>query len=75
MFIINVLMLCLAFCLLATPAYAYLDPGSGSFILQLAVGAVLGGLVTIRLYFQKLKSYLAAFRPKGKKHESAQRDK
>jgi hypothetical protein len=34
---------------------AYLDPGSGSFILQLVLAAVLGGLFIIKGYWLKIK--------------------
>jgi hydrogenase-4 membrane subunit HyfE len=39
-------------------AAAYLDPGSGSFLLQLIVGALLSGLFAIKLYFRKIKKYI-----------------
>ena len=39
-----------------TPAHAYLDPGTGSILLQGLFAAVVGGLVTIRLYWAKLKT-------------------
>lgn len=42
----------------ASPARAYLDPGSGSFIFQLVLGAILGALVTLRLTFSKVKRLL-----------------
>ncbi len=35
---------------------AYLDPGSGSFILQLLVAGILGGAVAIRMYWDKIKA-------------------
>jgi len=47
--------------LLVTPrdAWAYLDPGTGSYVLQLAVAGLLGGLVTLRLYWQKVKDWFS----------------
>lgn len=33
------------------PAYAYLDPGTGSFFLQLLLGGVAGLIVVIKLYW------------------------
>ena len=33
---------------------AYLDPGSGSFILQLILAAFLGGLFVLRSYWTKI---------------------
>jgi hypothetical protein len=40
---------------LASPP-AYLDPGSGSFILQLLVAGILGGLVALRMSWGKIKA-------------------
>jgi len=37
---------------------AYLDPGSGSYLLQLLVAAALGGLLVLRLYWAKVKSFV-----------------
>jgi predicted lipid-binding transport protein (Tim44 family) len=34
------------------PAYAYLDPGTGSMILQLLLGGVAGVLIIGKLYWQ-----------------------
>ena len=39
-------------------AHAYLDPGSGSFLFQLIVGALLSGLFAIKIYFRKIKKYI-----------------
>ena len=35
----------------------YLDPGSGSFILQLILAAILGGLLVLRSYWAKVKDF------------------
>lgn len=40
----------------ARPAHAYLDPGTGSILLQLLLGGVAGGLVILKLYWQRFKS-------------------
>ena len=39
---------------LATPAFAYIDPGAGSLILQLLIGGVAGSLLAIRLFWRRL---------------------
>lgn len=45
-----------AICLLiATPAYAYVDPGAGSMLVQLVTGGVAGGLVLLRLFWNRLR--------------------
>jgi hypothetical protein len=33
----------------------YLDPGSGSFLLQLLLAALLGGAFAIKIYWKKIK--------------------
>lgn len=35
----------------------YLDPGSGSFILQLLIAALVGGLLLVKIYFNKIKEF------------------
>lgn len=45
---------------LSIPSYyffAYLDPGSGSFILQLILGAIVGLLVAVKAYWGRIKSF------------------
>lgn len=42
--------------LTAAPAHAYLDPGSGSMLLQLILGGIAGFVVLVKLYWQKLKA-------------------
>lgn len=50
------LMLCIV---PASNAFAYIDAGTGSLIIQLAMGAFLGALFTVRLWWAKLKALLA----------------
>lgn len=47
-----------AVALLVIPAQAraYLDPSSGSMLLQIAVGGILAGLVTLKMYWRKAVS-------------------
>ena len=42
---------------LAHPAFAYLDPGTGSMILQLLLGGFAGALVIGKLDWQRLKKF------------------
>jgi len=48
-------------------AYAYLDPGSGSYILHLIVAAFAGFIVTIKLYWLKLTNFFFKLTKKNKK--------
>jgi hypothetical protein len=38
------------------PAWAYLDPGTGSFLIQGIIAAVIGVGVTLKLYWKRIKS-------------------
>jgi hypothetical protein len=52
----------ISFCVILTgtePAWAYLDPGTGSLILQSLIAGIAGMLVVGRLYWAKLKNFLA----------------
>lgn len=42
------------FFVLASPIYAYLDPGTGSMFLQLLMGGIAGVLVIAKMYWKKL---------------------
>lgn len=42
--------------ILPTPSFAYLDPATGSMIIQGIIGAIAGLLVAVRLYWGKLTS-------------------
>lgn len=44
-----------------TPVHAYLDPGTGSFVLQMILGGVAGVALLVRIYWQK---FLDLFRAK-----------
>ena len=37
-------------------AHAYLDPGTGSYILQIIIGAFLAGLFAIKIFWNKVKN-------------------
>ena len=44
--------------------HAYIDPGSGSYLTQIILGFVFGGLFMIKLYWNKIKN--AIFRNRSK---------
>jgi hypothetical protein len=55
---LSTFLLSLAFVLyLSSTAYAYIDPGTASMILQGLVALVAGTLVTIRLYWRQIKAF------------------
>ncbi len=51
-------------------AHAYLDPGTGSILLQGVIGAIAGGLFIARMYWAKFKAILglSPAMPSGAEH-------
>ncbi len=48
------------------PAQAYLDPGTGSIMLQALIGSIAGAMVAGRLYWQSIKGFFSSrFGPKA----------
>ncbi len=43
--------------ILAIPAYAYIDPGTGSYILQMALAFLLGALFALKMFWQNVKAF------------------
>lgn len=41
-----------------TPAYAYLDPGTGSMILQMLLGGIAGAALAARFYWNRLLVFI-----------------
>jgi hypothetical protein len=46
----------LAICISTSSAHAYLDPGTGSIILQVLLGGIAGLVLVVKLYWQKFLS-------------------
>ena len=53
--------------LIAAPSHAYLDPGTGSIILQGLLAGTAVGIGLLRRYWQQFKSFLA--KQTGKSHD------
>ena len=39
--------------------FYYLDPGSGSYLLQLLIAGTMGALLMLRIYWSKVKVFIA----------------
>lgn len=52
--------------LLARPAQAYVDPGSGSFILQLLAAGLFSALFSAKLFFSRIKGFFLGLRSRKK---------
>lgn len=44
---------------LSQNAFAYLDPGTGSYVFQVLIATFIGGLFTIKMYWQKIKNFFS----------------
>jgi hypothetical protein len=40
-------------------AYAYLDPGTGSYILQIVIGGIAGAMVAAKMFFSHIRLFFA----------------
>jgi len=68
--IIKLSVLVLFFATIVQPAYGYLDPGSGSFILQLLIGGGIAALYTIKTYWGKITSFIRREKNKDEKGDT-----
>ena len=50
---------------------AYLDPGSGSFMIQALIAALAGVAVTLRAYWSRIRSFFGAEAPEEAGEETA----
>ena len=54
----------------SSTSYAYLDPGTGSILLQAILGGVAVALASIQIWWHKLKLFLSKILKKFKQPES-----
>tara|TARA_B100000401_G_C52398957_1_gene527885 strand:- start:277 stop:501 length:225 start_codon:yes stop_codon:yes gene_type:complete len=68
---INSIVFLILFCLVfSTDAYAYIDPGSGSIILQAIIAAIAGAGTAITIYWKKVKLFFSKiFKKKDNENE------
>jgi hypothetical protein len=52
------------------PAWAYLDPGTGSMMLQLLLGGIAGAMVVGKLYWHRFREFVSS-RFSGKPRDGA----
>lgn len=65
---LSIFILILALFILSTKeAHAYLDPGTGSYILQILIAGILGGLVAIRAFWSNIRTFVKGLFKKDKK--------
>ena len=47
-------------------AYAYIDPGTGSYVLQILIAGLVGASFTIKLFGKRIKLFLSGLFSKNK---------
>lgn len=52
----NILIAVIIICF-STNAWAYLDPGTGSYIFQIVAAAVLGSFFALKMYWKRIVSF------------------
>jgi uncharacterized membrane protein len=58
------------FLFFVTPsAYAYIDPGTGSLLVQGLLAAVAGAMVTIRFYWQRIVAFFGRDKNRDSKNQ------
>jgi hypothetical protein len=54
-----------------TASYAYLDPGTGSYVLQMALAAFLGSLFAVKMFWKRIVEFFKGLFT-GKNNEESQ---
>jgi len=54
--------LCLALMIAIIPhiAFAYIDPGTGSYIIQIVIAGLVGGLFAIKMFWIRIKTFITS---------------
>jgi hypothetical protein len=56
-------LICLVF---PQKAYAYLDPSTGSYVVQIIIASLIGGLFAIKHYFARIRGFIQSLASKKK---------
>ena len=54
-----VIVLAVGYVLVPQTAFAYLDPGSGSYIFQMALAVFVSAFFAVKMYWKKLTSFVS----------------
>jgi len=58
MLVKQVLTVIVAWCFFTKPVYAYLDPGSGSYLIQMLIASLVGGGLFVKTFWVRIKGLL-----------------
>ena len=51
-------------------SYAYLDPGTGSYLLQIVIALFAGTIIFVKIYWNKIKIFFTNIHSKHKKSKN-----
>jgi len=66
-----VIIFSLALFLTPQAAQAYLDPGTGSYIIQIVIGMVAGAIFALKIYWTRVKGFVRSVVQRNNKHENS----
>ncbi len=69
-FTIILVVLTLSYLIFPGKVYAYLDPGTGSYVLQLIIAGLLGGLFALKMCWGKVKNFFGNLFSSGNKNKN-----
>jgi len=55
----SVVLVVLLLLIFTRDAHAYIDPGTGSYILQLIIAGLVGALFAVKIYWRKIKAFFS----------------
>jgi biotin transporter BioY len=50
-------------------AFGYIDPGTGSYLLQVAIAALLGGGLAVKIFWKKIKNFFISLFSRKQKQQ------
>lgn len=53
-------------------SYAYIDPGTGSYVFQLIIAGILSALVSIKIYWRQVRGFLLRLTGKEKRSRDSE---
>lgn len=62
----NIAILAAGFLVIPVFAWAYVDLGTGSYIIQVLIGLFFAALVAVKHYWQRIRSWLSSSRRKSR---------
>ena len=65
----------LLYVILPTGAYAYLDPGTGSYVIQIVIATLAGGAYVVITSWGKIKTFLSSVASKFFKNRKGEKEK